>query len=107
MKIKCLRFECVCGKLASIQVFYNNSGTIKYARGRHYTGQVNGKPKFEYHQLSLEYIQRKLGRIPNAKTEIGQIDHKSDIDPKKTKLDVNWSWGWELNPYITALQAVA
>lgn len=20
---------------------------------------------------------------------------------------ISWSWGWELNPYITALQAVA
>jgi hypothetical protein len=43
MKIKCLRFECgVCGKLASIQVFYDKDGAVKYARARHYIGQSNG-----------------------------------------------------------------
>jgi len=50
-----LRFDCeVCSKLASIPVFYNKSEKIKYARARHYTGQQNGKPQFEYHQQSLE-----------------------------------------------------
>jgi len=71
MKIKCEKFECeVCNKLASIQVFYNRSGIIKYGRARHYTGQVNGKPQIEYHQQSLQYIERKLGELPLGKTDI-------------------------------------
>ena len=83
MKIECLRFECkVCNKLASIQVFYNRSGTVKYARARHYSGVLNGKPQFEYHQQPLDYIQRKLSKMPSGKTEIDQTDH-NNIDPIK------------------------
>ena len=92
MKIKCERFPCeVCSKLASIQVFYNKSGTIKYARARHYTGQLNGKPQFEYPEQSLEYIQRKLGAMPT--TEIGHIGQQVNDDPEKlessSKLSIN------------------
>ena len=104
MKIKCLRFECeVCSKLASIQVFYNKSGAIKYARARHYSGILNGKPQFEYHQQSLQYIERKLDELHLDKIEIGPIGQQvnDDLNQPKTRLDK--SWGWELNPYITAL----
>jgi hypothetical protein len=87
MKIKCVRFPCeVCSKLASIQVFYNKSGAIKYARARHYTGQLNGKPQFEYHQQSLNYIERKLGEIPIVKTEIGHIGQQINDDLQKPEL---------------------
>jgi hypothetical protein len=86
MKIKCIRFECeVCSKLASIQVFYNKSGAVKYGRARHYTGQLNGKPQFEYHQQSLEYIKRNL-EFPICKTEIGQSGQQINIDLKKPEL---------------------
>jgi hypothetical protein len=108
VKIKCVRFECeVCNKLASIQVFYNKSGAIKYARARHYSGILNGKPQFEYHQQSLEYVQRKLGEIPIDKAEIGHSGLHINDDLKKPESRLDKSWGWELNPYITALQAVA
>ena len=87
MKIKCQRFPCeVCSKLASIQVFYNKSGAIKYARARHYTGQLNGKPQFEYHQQSLQYIERKLCEMPIVKTEIGHIGQKVNDDLEKPEL---------------------
>jgi hypothetical protein len=87
MKIKCLRFPCeVCSKLASIQVFYNKSGAIKYARARHYTGQLNGNPQFEYHQQSLEYIQRKLSEMPIGKAEIGHIGQQINDDLQKPEL---------------------
>jgi hypothetical protein len=90
MKIKCLRFECeICSKLASIQVFYNKSGTIKYARARHYTGILNGKPQFGYHQQALEYIQRKLSEMPMDKTDIGHIGQNGqsvNVDLKKPEL---------------------
>jgi|GEM_PF-2919106 hypothetical protein len=74
MQIKCKQFNCeVCGKLASIQVFYNKSGEIKYARARHYTGKVKGKPQFEYHQQTLQYL-------------IGHIGHSVDVDLEKADL---------------------
>ena len=73
MKIKCVRFPCEqCGVTSFIQVFYNRSGA-KYARSRHYSGMSNGKPQFEYHQQSLQYIERKLSEVPIVKTEIGQV----------------------------------
>ncbi len=84
MKIKCLRFPCEqCGVIPSIQAFYNKSGTIKYARARHYTGQLNGKPQFEYHQQSLLYIERKLGEM---NIEIGHIGQEVNVDLKKPDL---------------------
>jgi hypothetical protein len=87
MKIKCLRFECeVCSKLASIQVFYNKSGAIKYARAKHYFGKANGKPQFEYHQQSLQYIGKELSKLPKDKAEIGQAGQNTNIDPQKQNI---------------------
>jgi hypothetical protein len=69
MQIKCSQSNCeVCGKLASIQVFYNKSGEMKYSRARHYVGRVNNKPRFEYHQQSLQYIKQSVGQV------IGQLN---------------------------------
>ena len=94
MKIKCVRFQCeLCSKLSSIQVFYNKAGEIKYARARHYIGQVNGKPQFVYHQQSIDYIQRKLNEMPNEEnnslSSIGHIEQASNVDPKKTAASSN------------------
>ncbi len=88
MKIKCIRFECeICSKLASIQVFYNKAGIIKYAGARHYSGQLNGKPQFEYHQQSLACIQRKLNEMPKEEntslTNSGHIGQVSNVDLEK------------------------
>jgi hypothetical protein len=61
MQIRCKQFECeVCHKVTSIQIFYNSNG-IKYGRARHYLGLEKGKPQFEYHKQSLEYIAKNLG----------------------------------------------
>ena len=35
-----------------------------YYRVRHYVGVENGKPRFEYHKQSLEYVQRFLNQNP-------------------------------------------
>ena len=87
MKIKCVRFPCeACSKLASIQVFYNKSGTAKYARARHYTGQLNGKPQFEYHQQSLQYVESQLSQVSIGKTETGHVGQQSNDDLKKLEL---------------------
>ena len=76
VKIKCVKFDCeVCTKLASIQVFYNKKGDIRYARARHYTGTINGKPQFQYHQQSLEYIKSKLSEMPQNIFNIAEIGH--------------------------------
>jgi hypothetical protein len=74
MQIKCKQSNCeVCGgKLASIQIFYNRSGVMKYGRARHYKGRVNNKPKFVYHQQTLGYIIQSVGPV------IGQV-HMSDL----------------------------
>ena len=86
MKIKCLRFHCeVCTRLTFIQVFYNKSGTVKYARARHYKGQLSGKPQFEYHQQSLEYVQKKFGEMFMGKTEMGQVGQRINDDPLKAE----------------------
>ena len=52
-----------------------------YYRVRHYVGSVDGKPKFEYHKQSLEYVQRFLNQKPSL---IDPIDPKT-IDPKLNK----------------------
>ena len=97
MKIKCEKFECeVCGNLASIQVFYNKSGEIKYARARHYRGRLNGKPQFEYHKQTLEYLQRKLNQIPkdvNSQIvdQLGQVKN-DDLEKLDSATILKNSW---------------
>ena len=71
-------------QIFSIQVFCNKSGEVKYARARHCSGILNGKPQFGYHQQSLDYIQRKLGEMPNA--EIGQVGQEFNVDQVKPEL---------------------
>jgi hypothetical protein len=85
MKIKGYRFPCeVCGNnevVSSIQVFFNKSGIVKYGRARHYLGQKDGKPQFEYHQQSIEYIKQKLSTL-----EIGHIGQEVNVDLDKPEL---------------------
>ncbi len=108
MKIKCFRFPCeVCGNgkvVSSIQVFFRKNGEVSYARARH----LGTDKKFYYHQQSTEYVKEKLGDISN--TDLGQSYNRLSIEQTETEkqpiIDYK-SWGWELNPYITALQAVA
>jgi len=68
-----------------------------YYRVRHYVGSVDGKPKFEYHKQSLEYVQKFLKQKPST---IDPIDLKI-IDPRKVDSsfisDSMWTGG-DLNP---------
>ena len=63
--------------------------------------------KFYYHKQSLQYTNKKLGDLT---LDQGQESFKKHVDPEnqesRHKQQIK-SWGWELNPYITALQAVA
>ena len=85
----------VCGKFACIQLFYNNSGAVKYARARHYMGRENSKPKFGYHQQSLDFVERKLNQIPKSVNlqivghlgQIGRFDLGADLG---TILESGW-----------------
>jgi hypothetical protein len=101
MKIRCVsKFLCgVCGIRDSLQIFYNNNGEIKYARARHYKGRQNGKPKFEYHQQSLTYIQRKLNEMPketypNITNKSGHIGQNTNIDLEKAKVSTILKNSW-------------
>ena len=105
MKIKCYRFPCeVCGKgevISSIQVFFRKDGSISYARARH----LGEDKKFYYHQQPLEYVKEKLSEL--EKFDQGHVSHNRTIEQAEKEKEFKKSWGWELNPYITALQAVA
>jgi hypothetical protein len=90
MKIKTIRLECqVCSKISSTQLFYNSAGELRYGRCRHYTGQLNGKPQFEYHQQAIEYLQRKLNEMQKNDNQevghIGQLNNKITIDLKENE----------------------
>ncbi len=80
-KIVCKRFPCeVCGKTDLIQVFLGSDSSPKYARARHYKGKTEGKPQFEYHQQSLDFVLRKLNEMhkedkPNSANGVGQSGH--------------------------------
>ena len=69
-KTKCIRdFECeICHCKGMLQIL-----TKSYARVRHYL-RLNefGKPVFEYHRNSIEYVNRNLG---NIKTDLASTDH--------------------------------
>jgi hypothetical protein len=61
-----------------------------YYRVRHYAGVENGKPKFEYHKQSLQYVQASL-----STAEQSPID---PIDPETIDLKLNSSSSVSQNP---------
>ncbi len=85
MKIRCKQCECeVCKRVASIQIFYNNAGAIKYARARHYSGLINGKPQFEYHKQSIDYLVGTLGQDQlaiNIDLERTELSSRINLEP--------------------------
>ena len=92
MKIKCVRYPCeVCSKLASVQVFYNKSGDIKYARARHYKGTLNRKPQFMYHPQNIEALKTLLKTQPISLTtekaidgQVGQAKNNDLLKPENS-----------------------
>jgi hypothetical protein len=85
MKFKCLKSKCViCGKVSMIQLFIRSNGELAYGRARHYTGQLNGKPQFEYHPQSLEYLKTLLKTqsisLTTEKAMDGQVGHIKNDD---------------------------
>ena len=80
-KTRCVKdFSCeVCNIPGMLQIL-----TTNYARVRHYVRLVNGKPVFEYHRNSIEYVHGILESkpIPNNPD---QNDH-CNIDSKLNNL---------------------
>ena len=68
-KTKCVKdFRCeVCGIQGMLQVLSES-----YARVRHYKYLKNGKPVFEYHRNSIEYVNRILKEQSQKPDQIGQ-----------------------------------
>jgi hypothetical protein len=116
MKAKCFKFECEqCVIPSTIQVFYRQTGEIASGRARHYKGRVNGKPQFDYHPLSIEYIKRKLRELGIENNGLGLVglenikgSTKNDDDTQKNESSpftknnnknslVKWTGG-DLNP---------
>ena len=75
MKIKC----GVCGNEGYLQHIGPN-----YYRIRHYVCSVDGKPRFEYHKQSFEYVQRFLNQ---NQSPIDLNDPKT-IDPMIDQVDL-------------------
>ena|SRR5665647_842191 len=81
MKIKCVRkFLCECKNVGLAQLFLNNSGSIRYARVRHYAynDAATHKPQFTYckieHSESLKTLLKTQGiSLTTGKATSGQI----------------------------------
>ena len=103
MKIKCTRVPCqICNKLASIQLFYNQSGDTKYPRARHYTSTLNGKPQFQYHVQNIDALKTLLKTQSISLTtekaqsgQVGQAKHIDQLNPENSLNQQN-SWGCRL-----------
>ena len=78
MKIVCE----TCGKIGQLQHLSKN-----YYRVKHYLGSIDGKPKFEYHKQSFQYVQSIL-----SKNNLGTIDQndQKNIDLKILKSVPNY-----------------
>jgi hypothetical protein len=62
-------FECeICHVKGTLQILSKT-----YARVRHYTKLLNGKPQFQYHRNSIQYVERML---KNSKTFIDRPEDK-------------------------------
>ncbi len=97
MKFKCVKSECaICGKVSLIQLFIRSNGQLSYGRARHYTGQLNGKPQFEYHPQSMESLKTLLKTQGTSLTsekatsgQIGQSQNNKAHDLNKPKNSLN------------------
>jgi hypothetical protein len=97
MKYRCINSECqVCGKVSLIQLFIRSNGQLAYGRARYYTGQLNGKPQFEYHPQSMESLKTLLKTQGTSLTsekatsgQIGQSQNNKAHDLNKPKNSLN------------------
>jgi hypothetical protein len=83
MRIKCVKLKCeVCGREGTAQLFYNNSGELKYGRVRHYLRLNEAKkPQFEYHKQSKEYLNEKL-KFVSANNDLNIDQSQNNVDRK-------------------------
>ena len=79
MKIKCFKAECpVCRASGSIQLFFNSSLELRYARTRHFshTDKDSKKPQFTY--CKIEDLEALKTLLSNANWSIGQVENRSN-----------------------------
>ena len=96
-KTKCIRdFECeICHRKGMLQILTKN-----YARVRHYVKLENGKPVFEYHRNSMEYVKSALNSQIQKLDLIGQ--NNIDLKLKDSSSNQVRGVGFEpTNPYGT------
>src|SRR5665647_481112 len=97
MKIKCVRkFLCECKNVGLAQLFLNNSGSIRYARIRHYSHNdaTTHKPQFTYckieHLESLKTLLKTQGiSLTTEKATSGQIGQENNGDLLKPENSLN------------------
>ena len=86
-KVVCVKdFKCeVCGIQGMLQILSES-----YSRVRHYKFLKNGKPVFEYHRNSIEYVNGILANIKddqsNHKSSSGQCKASFSIDQNLNSL---------------------
>jgi len=94
MKYKCVKSKCqVCGKVSLIQLFFRSNGQLSYGRARHYLGQREGKPQFEYHPQSMETLKDLLKTqtisLTTEKAKDGQVGQAENSDLIKPENSLN------------------
>ena len=78
-KVRCVRdFKCeICGIAGMLQILSET-----YARVRHYKGLKDGKPQFEYHRQSIEYVRKVIGQANSNHVQL--LTKNRDLKLNKT-----------------------
>jgi hypothetical protein len=92
MQFKCVQGKCqVCGKVSTIQLFIRTNHELAYARARHYTGTLNGKPQFQYHPQNTDVLKTLLKTQPISLTtekaqrgQVGQAKNNDQLNPENS-----------------------
>jgi hypothetical protein len=90
------------GRNFSLQLFFRSNGELAYGRARHYRSRVNGKPLFDYHIQSVEFLKTLLKTQSISLTtekaidgQLGQIKN-GDLENYGNGFNQQKSWGHRL-----------
>jgi hypothetical protein len=94
MQFKCIQGKCqVCGKVSTIQLFIRTNHELAYARARHDSGTLNGKPQFQYHPQNVDVLKTLLKTqsisLTTEKAQNGQVGQANNIDLLKPQKSLN------------------
>ena len=80
MRVKCIKADCqVCGVNSTVQIFFKANGQVSYGRSRHYLGKSDGKPMFEYHSQTTEFLEKKLRELGITYDAVGHDLEKPNL----------------------------